>query len=80
MKDPRSRVYSDVITLGFWLRRASLNELKEKYGFDDGDVHLGRGVVFHIAPSNIPVNFAYSLVSGLLMGNANVVRVPSKNL
>jgi hypothetical protein len=22
---------------------------------------LGRGVVFHIAPSNVPLNFAYSL-------------------
>ncbi|MCM1467486.1 MAG: acyl-CoA reductase, partial [Alistipes sp.] len=32
-----------------------------------------------IAPSNVPVNFAYSLVSGLLTGNANIVRVPSKD-
>jgi hypothetical protein len=40
---------------------------------------LGRGVVFHVAPSNVPVNFAYSLVTGLLSGNVNVVRVPSKN-
>jgi len=39
---------------------------------------LGRGVAFHIAPSNVAVNFAYSLFAGLLTGNANVVRLPSK--
>jgi hypothetical protein len=40
---------------------------------------VGRGVAFHVAPSNVPVNFAYSLAAGLITGNANVVRVPSKN-
>ncbi len=79
MKDPRSRAYSDVITLGFWLRKTSVQILKDKYGFQDKDIHLGRGVAFHIAPSNVPVNFAYSLAAGLLMGNSNVVRVPSKD-
>jgi len=36
------------------------------------------GLVFHITPSNIPTNFAYSLLFGLLTGNTNVVKVPSK--
>jgi len=35
-------------------------------------------VVFHISPSNVPINFAYSLVAGLLSGNANIVRLSSK--
>ena len=38
---------------------------------------MGLGVVFHITPSNVPVNFAFSFVFGLLSGNANIVRVPS---
>lgn len=41
-------------------------------------LRLGRGLIFHIAPSNVPVNFAYSLVAGLLAGNSNVVRVSQK--
>lgn len=77
MKDPRSRAYSDVVTFGFWIRKGSVLKLKER--FDSEGLHLGKGVAFHIAPSNVPVNFAYSLVSGLLTGNANVVRVPSKD-
>ena len=39
---------------------------------------MGKGVVFHIAPSNVPVNYAYSLVTGLVCGNINIVRLPSK--
>lgn len=52
--------------------------MKEKY-YKSEDVTLGRGVSFHIAPSNVPVNFAYSLVVGLITGNKNIVRVPSKD-
>lgn len=77
MKDPRSRAYSDVVTFGFWIRKSSVLALKNR--FAEEKYHLGKGVAFHIAPSNVPVNFAYSLVSGLLCGNANVVRVPSKD-
>jgi len=79
MKSSDSRIYSDVISFAFWIRKASLKELKKKYLKKDNHLRLGRGVVFHIAPSNVPVNFAYSLVSGLLAGNANIVRVPSKS-
>lgn len=78
LRDPGSRAYSDVVTLAFWLRKASTAKLRERFGREDGNLRLGRGVAFHIAPSNVPVNFAYSLAAGLLTGNANVVRVPSR--
>ena len=79
MKDPRSKTFSDVITFAFWIRKGSILKLKERFEEKTEGIHLGKGVAFHIAPSNVPVNFAYSLVSGLLTGNANVVRVPSKD-
>lgn len=78
MKDVRSKAFPDVISFGFWIRKGSTLKLKEKYKKNSGDIILGRGVAFHIAPSNVPVNFAYSMASGLLTGNANIVRVPSK--
>lgn len=74
-----AKAYPDVVTLGFWMRKSSVLNLKKRFKRDDGDLHMGRGLVFHIAPSNVPVNYAYSLVTGLLTGNANIVRVPSKN-
>lgn len=78
-KDPRSRAYSDVATLAFWLRKASTLKMRDRFVPDDGNLCLGRGTAFHIAPSNVPVNFAFSLFAGLLTGNANIVRVPSRD-
>ena len=70
--------FPDVATFAFFCRKANLLKLKKLY-VNQEVIRLGRGVVFHIAPSNVPVNFAYSLVSGLLAGNVNVVKVPSKD-
>lgn len=79
MGNKSAKMFSDVVTFAFWIRKASINKLKERFRKDDHNLRLGRGVAFHIAPSNVPVNFAYSLVSGLLTGNSNIVRVPSKD-
>lgn len=78
MGNRTAKAYSDVVTFGFWIRKGSVFKLKDRFEKSEG-VHLGKGVAFHIAPSNVPINFAYSLVAGLLCGNANIVRVPSKD-
>lgn len=77
LKDRESRLYPDVVTFAFFCRKANLHALKMQF-VNNKEIRMGRGVVFHIAPSNVPVNFGYSLVSGLLSGNYNVVRVSSK--
>lgn len=78
-KNADTKSYPDVVTLCFWMRKASILRMKEEYMQEDGNFHVGRGVAFHIAPSNVPVNYMYSLILGLLAGNANIVRVPSKD-
>lgn len=78
MRNRAAKSYSDVVAFGFWIRKSSVLGFKERFKERNGEIRLGKGVVFHIAPSNVPVNFAYSLVLGLLTGNANVVRVPSR--
>lgn len=77
LKDRMSRLYPDVITFAFFCRKANILALKEKYT-SVNELRLGRGILFHIAPSNVPINFGYSLVAGLLAGNNNIVRVSSK--
>jgi len=77
-RDTRAREFPDVATFGFFCRRANMLVLREKQRADLS-IRVGRGLVFHVAPSNVPVNFAYSLVCGLLAGNANIVRVPSRD-
>ena len=78
MKTPAARHYPDVITFAFFCRRAHLEQLRKEY---EGalDNRLGRGLSFHIAPSNVPINFAYSLVAALLAGNACVVKASSQD-
>jgi len=70
-----SSAYPDVIAFSFWCRKANIAKLKT--GFNNKETRLGLGMIFHITPSNVPVNFAFSFVFGLLSGNANIVRVPS---
>ncbi|MAW84786.1 MAG: acyl-CoA reductase [Crocinitomicaceae bacterium] len=74
----KTKLYPDVATFAFYCRKANILKLKEEYVHED-TLRLGRGVIFHIAPSNVPINFAYSLLCGILSGNTNIVRVPSKN-
>jgi len=78
MKDRAAKAYPDVVTFAFFCRRANLENLRREY---DGQVEdrLGRGVTFHIAPSNVPINFAYSLVAALLAGNACIVKASSQD-
>ena len=64
-----------------------LGKLEDKYNeiivffrdYNDKFFMLGRGTVLHITPSNVPMNFSYSLAFGLLSGNNNIVRLPSRN-
>ena len=77
MKLPAARLFSDVATFAFFCRKANIIALKKKR--TENIIRLGRGVAFHVAPSNVPVNFAYSMVAGILSGNINIVRAPSKS-
>jgi len=79
-RDREAKGYSDVLTFAFWIRKGNIQRLKEEYAKREAsDVSIGRGLAFHISPSNVPVNCMYTYVFGLLSGNANIVRVPSKS-
>ncbi|MDR3255869.1 MAG: hypothetical protein LBT31_09925 [Synergistaceae bacterium] len=77
LRDRANRAFPDVVTFAFFCRRANASRLKNDFG--ETANRLGRGLAFHITPSNIPINFAFSLVFGLLSGNSNVVRVPTRD-
>lgn len=74
--DATVAAYPDIMAFAFWCRKANIDRFKKS--FIDGKTRLGWGLVFHITPANVPVNFAFSFVYGLLSGNANIVRVPTK--
>lgn len=74
--DKEARSYPDIVTFGFFCRKANIEKMKKEYMQEN---RLGRGLSFHIAPSNVPINFAYSMIAGLLAGNSVVVRVSTKD-
>jgi hypothetical protein len=73
---PDIRAYPDAASFAFWCRSANLARLHRELERDP--LRMGRGVALHIAPANVPVNFAYSFAFGLLAGNVNIVRVPER--
>jgi hypothetical protein len=77
LKDKRSRQYVDVTSYAYWIRKTSVENAKAKHL--DYRNRIGRGVAFHVAPSNVPVNFAVSMTSSILAGNATIIRVSNKN-
>ncbi|MCR4817537.1 MAG: hypothetical protein K5841_01105 [Fretibacterium sp.] len=77
MKLREIRTYPDIAALAFWSRRANIERMK--IDCPETGARLGRGLCFHITPGNIPVNFAFSYLFGVLAGCANIVRLPSRD-
>ena len=77
LHDAACKAYPDITAVAFWGRKGNIAKLKGKR---NGEVlRIGRGLAFHITPSNIPVQFIFSYMFGLLSGCANVVKVASKD-
>lgn len=76
LRNKNCKQFPDIITFGYWCRPSNIKKLKSEY--DDLHRRKGLGIVLHIAPSNVPVNFAFSFIFGLLSGNSNIIKLPSK--
>ena len=68
--------YSDLTYLMFWTRKSKIENVKKK--INENILRIGRGVIFHICPSNVPTNFIYSYFFGLMSGNSNIIKTTSK--
>lgn len=75
LRDKETRKYPDIAAFAFWIRKSSMKKESMNYSLSN---RVGRGIVFHIAPSNIPIQFAVSLVYALLSGNASIIRISDK--
>ena len=78
LSDPKIKEYPELVSFGFFCRKANLIKIVRNYSKLEG-FRFGKGIAFHVTPGNVPMNFAYSLLAGMLAGNVNIVRVPSKN-
>jgi hypothetical protein len=77
IENKENKSYPDLITFAFWIRNSKILFIKKK--LDNLESKVSKGIIFHISPSNVPLNFAYSFVFGLLTGNSNILKLPNKN-
>lgn len=76
---PNVRNYPELAALGHWFRKSRLIDLaRSSNAAVNGKIQIGRGLAFHLAPSNVDSVFMYSWLLSLLAGNANLVRVSQK--
>lgn len=61
-----------------WSRKANLIRLKKLR--EDIACRFGRGIAFHIAPSNVVTNILFTMAFGLISGCPSIIRVSSKNI
>ena len=78
MKLPGLRTYPELATLSHWFRPAAIDHLARQAGATEGGIALPRGSVFHLAPANVDVLFAYAWLMSVLAGNRNVARLSQK--
>ncbi len=77
LRDPRARPLPQMVAVGFWLRRAEVQRLADRFAAleEAGAIRVPRGLAFHIPPTNVDTVFMYSLIVSFLVGNRNLVRV-----
>ncbi|MCE2571538.1 acyl-CoA reductase [Motilimonas eburnea] len=64
----------EVMSLGFWLRRAQVMQMAKDLPCNA----KACGLAFHITPANVDTQFVYSWALSLLCGNQNVVRLSQR--
>lgn len=76
--NPKAKNFNDIMHFAFWCRKSNITNKKLVFQkiFKN---RLSLGNIFHIPPSNIPTNFAYSFIFGLITGNNNFVRISKKS-
>ncbi|WP_312707829.1 acyl-CoA reductase [Stenotrophomonas sp.] len=75
---PVLRDHPELATLAHWFRPAAQEHLFRRLQSPDNESLLARGLVFHLAPANVDVLFAYAWLMSVLAGNRNVARLSQK--
>jgi len=79
LRRPDFRVYPELMAMGFWMRKSHIIKIiDDNFNNSIQEVRLARGVIFHIAPSNVDSVFIYSWFLSMLAGNINIIRLSSK--
>ncbi|WP_432463019.1 acyl-CoA reductase [Agarivorans sp. QJM3NY_33] len=70
-----AKPYPNLASLGFFLRPAAIAQQQQRL---QRAISQGRGLAFHLSPSNVTTVAVYSWISSLLSGCPSVVRLNSR--
>lgn len=70
------KLYDDLVSFAYWCRKSNLKQISTNYSHNINSI--GRGLVLHISPSNVPITCLYSFIFGILTGNNNAIKIPNK--
>jgi len=71
--DKDARAYPELIVLANFFKVANIVKLRTE--IEGNCIFVPRGLVFHMAPSNVDSVFLYSSLLSLLCGNVNLIRI-----
>lgn len=72
--------YPELYVLGYWFRSAKLSAIKNSLMQQTNTrVLLPKGTIFQVSAGNIDIQFLYSALLALLMGNRIAIRVSSRS-
>mgnify|MGYP000738750513 CR=1 FL=1 len=71
--DKNARAYPELIVLANFFKASNIAKLRSQV--DSQSICIARGLVFHMAPSNVDSVFLYSSLLSLLCGNVNLIRI-----
>ena len=77
LKDKTIRKIPELVAFSFWIRKSNIMKFLSTLSQNDKIIYVPRGLVFHIAPSNVDFMFLYSWFISILAGNSNVLRISS---
>jgi hypothetical protein len=73
--DRAARAFPELIVLANFFKAGNVSKLKQEMLARGPAVSVARGIVFHIAPSNVDSIFLYSSLLSMLCGNVNLIRI-----
>jgi hypothetical protein len=73
-----ARQHPELAALGFFLRPSHLRRALAGSPVTATLSRVPRGLVFHVAPGNVPILFGYCWALSALGGNRNVIRLPTR--
>jgi len=77
LKDNTIQQTPELVAFAFWIRKSNIKKFLSSLSQNDKIIYVPRGLVFHIAPSNVDYMFLYSWFISILAGNSNFLRISS---